>query len=426
MSTTNAVGCQTRCVLDVVRDYADGVLAEPHYQREFVWDMDRQRALINKVLQTGFVPINVTCYRIDNRPTTFLEDGKQRITTLTRARACPADFELTAEQVTALMNSSISVHYYVYADHDEAMRDFQDLNSQGTGLTPYELYRGEIEKTDVGKLVYTTVREGVARISSNLSGVSVAKQLDFSNAKNRKRAGQLYRGALALFNMWVGRKTDIQLFSNNIRKKSSQPEIRAFEAIKDMSLSSAQKKVASFCRYLELTAANVHELVARRGVVQAKKVWDEQAVRAIFAAAIYVSNRQDLRQDDFEAAVDWYLDHCENRSRWVSRFDVITSNGKQQDVRMSQLNLSWLQKAAEFGGPDLITKRTHVASGVIPKAGYHRSHVEPAAADSTATVPENGLSNMSRGRQAMTRDEVNILTQLPFPFMTPAATTDGP
>lgn len=421
------VGCQTRCVVDVIRDYIEGVIAEPHYQREFVWDMDRQKSLIDKVLKNNFVPVSITQYTLSGRPTLFLEDGKQRITTLSRARNYPDEFELTSDEVASLMRSSVSVHTYEYKDHDEAMKDFQDLNSMGTGLTPYELYRGEIEKTDVGKQVYSQVREGVARISAQLAGTSVSKTLDMSSAKNRKRAGQLYRGALALFHMWIAEKTDICLFTNKTKDRQSQPEIRAFNDIKDMTLTAAASKVAAFCRYLEGVAANVAEMVASRGPVQAKKRWDEQAVRAIFAAAIFVRNRKDLRHEDFEAAVKWYLDMCHYKSRWVSRFAVVIEN-KEQDVRMSQLNLSWLQKAQQTqGGPDLISKRIVTPEGVVPKAGYHKSHTRPSSSDCRETVPENALSNMSRGRSAMTPKELQTLTQLqPNLFDMSMAETDGP
>lgn len=410
------VRCVNYRVREVVEDYERGTLAEPHYQREFVWDILRQKALVAKILRNRFVPAAVTIYTIDEHPTTFLEDGKQRITTLSLARKNPADFDLTPSDVDALMESELSVHKYVWGSHDEAMHDFQALNSQGTGLIPYELYRGEIEKTDNGKYLYPAVRQAVAEISSRISGIPVSKSkvVDMTNTKNRKRAGQLARGALGLFYMWLTGKTagkkETQIFNAAIRPNITPIEVKTFLAIKDMTRKELEQKVRNFCDYLEKLSATVQEIVYKRGMVQTKKKWDEQAVRAIFAAGIHVKNRKDLHLEDFEAAVTWYLDKCENKSKWCSRFYSADSAGIEKLVRMSQLNLSWLQTAADHGGPNLIAKRRPEVAGVEPKAGFHKSHKSPIGTGDGSTVPENALSNMSRGRQPMTIEELQSLT----------------
>lgn len=413
------VQCMNGRVREHVEDYTRGILAEPDYQREFVWDIDRQKALIAKVLRNRFVPAAITTYTIGEHKTVFLEDGKQRLTTLSRARQHPADFGLTADDVDALMESAVSVHRYVWDNHDEAMRDFQALNSQGTGLTPYELYRGEIEKTDNGKYLYPAVRQAVAEISARVSGIPVSKSkaMDMTNTKNRKRAGQLSRGALGLFYMWLtgktGGKTETQILNSKISPNVTPIEVKTFEAIKDMSRKELENKVKHFCDYLEKLAALIQEIVYRRGPVQAKKKWDEQTVRAIFVAGVHVKNRKDLHLEDFIAAVEWYLDRCQNKDKWCSRFSSADESGVESSVRMSQGNLSWLQIAAKHAGPNLIKKRNAEVKGVEPKSGFHRSHKKPVGIGDGETIPESGLINMSRGRQPLTEQEIQGLTAPP-------------
>ena len=395
-------------VKDAIREYENEDLVEPYYQREFVWPLKKQIDFLLYTLETRQIVMPIVTYSLTNSRTTFLQDGKQRLTTLKKAIADPERYGMQEEHVFELKNTTVSMRHCHYENHDQGRIGFQKLN-ENTGLAPFDLWRGEIDCSDAGRLLYEKIQFGVAHVTGKMAGTNVLHSA--TNATSgKKRAGQLHRGALALFYMFESGKPTLKDILTHTNRKSEQPETKtaALIAARNWNEDDVERAVTTFCRYLESIVALVDDAVRRIAPNDTKKVWDEQAVRAIFNAGVYVRLRDDLRTSDLVAAVEWYLAHAAGFETWKSRFDVFR-DGAKRTVRMSQHNLVWLQDAAACGGPDLITKRERNVTSVRLKTGYDNSHIISANSGGVITVPENALTNRARGDRPMTVEELNDL-----------------
>lgn len=396
-------------VRDAIREYEAADLVEPYYQREFVWPLRKQQDFLQYTLETRQIVMPIVTYSLTNMRTTFLQDGKQRLTTLKRAIADPEKYGMQEAHVIELRDTTISMRHCHYENHDQGRIGFQKLNEH-TGLAPFDLWRGEIDCTEAGRLLYEKVQYGVAHVTCKLAGTNVVHSVK-SATGGKKRNGQLHRGALALFYMFASGTPVIQNILTHTNKKAEQPETKTAELLnaRNWTEEDVDHEVTVFCRYLEDVVAHVNDTVSRVSPADVKKAWDEQAVRAIFNAAVYVRLRPNLQTHDFTDVLTWYLQNSAGFEMWKSRFDINHGGGKHT-VRMSQHDLSWLQAAATFGGPDLISKRERASNSVRLKIGNDNSHIVPAALGGTITLPENALTNRSRGATPMTEAELANLT----------------
>ncbi|NDG05184.1 MAG: DUF262 domain-containing protein, partial [Alphaproteobacteria bacterium] len=346
-------------VRNLLREIEEHQLIHPFFQREFVWSEKKQREFIQYTLSILQLEAPIHTYCVAGSMTLFLKDGRQRLTTLKRAIENPKTFGLTQREVEILKQINVHIMHRQHATHDEAMLSFQNLN-KGTGLLPYDLWRGELTATDVGKRLYDRVCTAVVHVTARLAGVDVLKTADMSTelgTDGRKRNGQLNRGALALFYMWAAKKPTVtEILTHDTITKKKQPEVLVAQLIKANNWTNAdvEREVHRFYTYLENAAALVERLVIARNASfnNTHKIWEIQSVRAIFNAAVFIHLRDDVPASALEACVTWYLDHADGYSKWDSRFDIpaaVGSNDKEE-CRMSQHNLYWIREPiAPFG-----------------------------------------------------------------------------
>ena len=410
-------------IKDVLREIEEHQLIHPFFQREFVWAEKKQIEFIQYTLSILQLEAPIHTYCVAGSMTLFLKDGRQRLTTLKRAIASQKLFGLTERDVEILQHIPVHIMQRQHTTHDQAMLSFQNLN-KGTGLLPYDLWRGELTATDVGRRLYERVCTSVVHVTARLAGVDVLKTADMSTelgTDGRKRNGQLNRGALALFYMWASKQpTTSNILTHDTNTKKKQPEVLVAQLIKTNNWTDAdvEREVHKFYSYLENTAALVDRLVVARNPAfnNTHKIWEIQAVRAIFNAAVFISLRDDVPAAALETCINWYLNHADGYSKWDSRFPVPVdaASSEKEECRMSQHNLYWIREPiAPFGVHIPRRKKKPKVEGARGKKGCHMSHITPAVNGGTKTVIEDALTNLSRGANDMTQDTLNKLLHTP-------------
>lgn len=378
-------GPSTRFARDLVSDYSSGELRDPDYQREYVWTEKQAKHFLQRTLSLGHVLGVITTYQLHGGAASFLQDGKQRVTTLTRAIKQPGEYGLTKDDADRLRTAQVSQQSMVYESHDEARQDFQHLNS-GVGLIPYEKYRGDLECDEIGKALYEKVRRTVHELSVDLAGVSR------STEPARKKAGQLHRHSLGLFYQFATGHKKQTLYAQSERSIDDQIEslVRAWL---DKNQDGWSREIDRFICEIERINAVLREKTSPH---PAKK-WDLVAVRGLYAAKIYCSNLG-CPSDTFSELVDWYVSKSVRRKTWAGRFDV-EHDGTFTAVRINQRSISWLNKINEVGGPAIVERKR--VQNLQARAGYHNSHIISHADGGNETIIEPGIPNMSRGRKPM-------------------------
>lgn len=378
-------GPSTRIVKDIVADYQLGELTNPDYQREYVWNLKKAMHFLTRTKTLGHVLGVITTYRLRGGSTNFLQDGRQRVTTLSRAIQRPADYGLSKEDVEAIRLAQVSQQSMIYESHDDARLDFQHLND-GVGLIPYEKYRGDLECNEAGKQLYEMVRDKVDELSTGMAGISR------SSEHSRKKAGQLHRNSLGLFYQYATRHRDLQLYAKSERSLNDQIERRVRQWL-DNNSSDWKSKVDNFIRTLE----RVNALLSDKTKSHPAKRWDMTAVRAMYSANLYCRN-VGCPSDAFDSLVDWFVSANVPRKTWSARYEIDV-NGTPTPVRMDQVSLRWLEKVEAAGGPAVVAPKR--VKRIVAPAGYDESHVIPHADGGVETIVEPAITNRARGRQAI-------------------------
>ncbi|NDC95032.1 DUF262 domain-containing protein [bacterium] len=378
-------GPSTRIVKDIVADYRTGELTNPDYQREYVWSLKKATHFLRRTKKLGHVLGVITTYRLSGGTTNFLQDGRQRVTTLMRAIERPVDYGMAKEDVDAIRLAQVSQQSMVYESHDEARLDFQHLND-GVGLIPYEKYRGDLECDEHGRSLYELVRTKVDDLSTGIAGISR------SSEHSRKKAGQLHRNSLGLFFQYATRHRDLQLYAKSERNLNDQIERRVRSWLNE-HLDGWRAKVDGFIRTLERVNAVLRDKTKDHEL----RRWDMTAVRAMYAANVYCRN-VGCTSDVFDALVAWFVASNANRKAWPARFEVDVS-GTPTAMRLDQVSLRWIERVAAAGGP--LALPMNRSKRIEAPAGYDESHVVPHADGGTETFVEPSIANRARGRNVI-------------------------
>jgi hypothetical protein len=377
-----SIGPATRYVADIVRAYKSQELINPDYQREYLWSHKKALHFLSRTRTLEHVLGVITTYRLRNGTTNFLQDGRQRVTTLMMAIDRPMEFGLSKDDVDAISRAQVSQQSMIYDSHDDARLDFQHLND-GVGLIPYEKYRGDLECDDAGRSLYQAVRVKVDDLTMGMAGISR------SSEHGRKKSGQLHRHSLGLFYKYVTRHKDLQLYAKSERSINDQIE-RRVRAWLENNMDDWHSKCDGFIRSLE----NVNAVLRDATKVYEQKRWDMVAVRAMYSAYLHCKSIGCV-SDVFADLVQWFVLANVNRKTWSSRYEI-DLDGSPTSFRLNQVSLGWLNRVHEFGGPAIeCVKRT---KRLVAPAGYDESHVVPHADGGTETFTEPAITNRARGR----------------------------
>jgi hypothetical protein len=378
-------GPSTRIVKDIVAEFRTGELTNPDYQREYVWSMKKATHFLRRTKKLGHVLGVITTYRLSGGTTNFLQDGRQRVTTLMRAIERPMDYGMTKEDADAIRLAQVSQQSMVYESHDDARLDFQHLND-GVGLIPYEKYRGDLECDEHGRSLYEMVRAKVDDLSTGMAGISR------STEHSRKKAGQLHRNSLGLFFQYATRHRDLQLYAKSERNLNDQIERRVRSWLNE-HLDEWRPSVEGFIRTLE----RVNAILRDKTKDHELRRWDMTAVRAMYAAHLHCRNAG-CTTDVFDALVEWFVSANSSRKAWPARFEVDVE-GSPQALRMDQVSIRWIERVAGLGGPPVVAVKR--VKKINAPAGYDESHVVPHADGGVETFVEPSITNRARGRNAV-------------------------
>ena len=376
-------GAETRRVVDIVRSFDDRDLIIPDYQRAYCWDLKKATHFLQRTKEIGHVLGVITTYRLEGKQTEYLQDGYQRITTLSNAIGKKLKDNLSNEDLQLIKQAQVSHQSMVYKTHDEARQDFQHLND-GVGLTSYEKYRGDLECDNEGRELYATVRDATFELSRRISGESVTIK------QQRKLSGQRHRQSLGLFYQYATKHTEKQIYAKSEKNLQSQIERRTREWLNN-NMTSWKATVDSYARSLERVNAMMIEAVRD----QTLKKWDVAAVRSFYATYFYCQNIG-CPMDRFASLIEWYVGQHDFRCNWASRWDI-DYEGEKRRFRMDQTNLKWLENAAKLGAPEI--SRPKREKKIDAPAGYHESHVIPHADGGIEVFTEPSILNQSRGRR---------------------------
>ena len=378
-----SIGASTRLAKDIVQDYRVRDLIDPDYQREYVWSPKKAFHFLRRTISLEHVLGVITTYKLKGGSTKFLQDGRQRITTLMRAIENPSLYGLTKEDVLILQNANVSHQSMEYESHDDARLDFQHLND-GIGLVPYEKYRGDLERDIAGKEMYELIRVKLDDLSVGMAGISR------SSDHGRKKAGQLHRNSLGLFYQYASRHKEIQLYAKSERSLNDQIE-RRVRIWLDQNLSDWRSKADAFIQTIE----RVNAILRTKTDSHPAKRWDLTAVRALYSAHFYSKNNG-LSSDFFMSLVEWFVASNTLRKTWAARFEVVV-HGQPVVVRMDQMSLRWLERVKDAGGPAFVIPKRE--RRYIAQAGFEDSHIIPHADGGTETIVEPAITNRARGRR---------------------------
>lgn len=381
---------EVRRVVDIVTAFNNEELRVPSYQREYCWSGSKPKHFLERTITLGHVLGVITVYGLKGVNVEYLQDGLQRITTLSKAIANPDLYELCEDDVISLKKASVSYQSVTYDSHDVARQDFQYLND-GIGLVPYEKYRGDLERDNDGKKLYEDVREKTRNLVLKVSGESQASK------RGRKLSGQLHRNALGLFYQCVSGHTENQIYAISERCLGNQIERRVRSWL-DENILTWQQSVTDYIRALE----RVNALLETATKSYPAKRWDSAVIRGFYAAYFYNRNTNSTI-DKFRDLIEWYVRQNESRKKWNSRFDVFYED-KQNPFRIDQVNLKWLSRVQKLGGPALEPFR-RVKKILVP-AGYNESHLMPHADGGEITFPEPAMLNLARGREPVSEKDL--------------------
>ena len=159
-------------VRDLVEDMDQKRLHIPPHQREFRWDIGRQRKFISSILKGYPIPSILMSQETLVDHTLYIEDGRQRITTLSRFRnnlfpiqwPQTADLrtflELTLEEQMIFDHTTIVVLYFTNATPADRIEIF-DWHQNGAPLSVGERYHAQHASSLVSFVKYLLMTPGM-------------------------------------------------------------------------------------------------------------------------------------------------------------------------------------------------------------------------------------------------------------------------
>jgi hypothetical protein len=397
----------------VIADYKGDWLRIPPHQREaHVWDFEKRREYVSRLQDSArgcHPPGSFATYQLvsvgNHASPVFLNDGFQRLTTLTELEADPLRYDMDADGVRLLLQQPITVQHRHYESHDAAMRDFQLINN-GTRLTPHELCSGFLKYMPDYEPRWRMLLEDVEQAMQNSEARLRA------GGKRQMRAGEhkLRRHTLALFYRFLieekGHRHYPDVPANEVQTyvdKQDVVELRLREALLSKGYEEAQSALKLFRTFMNSETAMLEEHI--RKVLGQGRALSPVAHRWLLDLAVWRRNNQASR-DMHSQFVEKLLEATRGQAQWVQDAE----GGKRETVTLNLCHLGLLPRLAELAGmPDFCSRSTR-RKGPPRLPGYDNSHWQPYVTHGDGpTFPESAPQNRSRGAQSVLRaddDEV--------------------
>jgi hypothetical protein len=333
----------------------------------------------------------------------WIADGRQRTEATKRYINNPQYYGsgMTSDQIKEkIENFLITVQHRHYETHDKAMVAFQNLN-KGTLLTPYEFYRGELCKSELGQIAHSKIPLSVDRFEKSVV-----------TARNPTRDQEHInnRDSYSLFLQYHSRHRGLTFWPVATRKvKSQDGKIVETELHKWLEKNSSLSQIEKQIRKFEGFIASQHQLIMsiRDDVGIGGKSMSRTLYRWLLHLGIW---RRNTNKVTVEAQID-LVNRIFNAQKPFknisSRFSLSDENDEihQISIQVSALNeirrLSRLLGGIFFQQMD--TKRN--SQGVVDY-GLDQSHLLPFSSHGDGpTFPEPASKNRARGANPVSDDD---------------------
>jgi hypothetical protein len=362
-------GVIVRKLIDIVRDWQDGVILKPHHQREKVWPSTKDEQWIERLRQRR-PKGEFLMYWIKDSDGCFLNDGLQRLLASLDYLEHPECYgnDSPEEARRLLSRWNVACDYDELDSHEDALNDFVYVNF-GTELTPYEMCRGilvlmprYIEKWS-GKVeeMHTVVRASGNKVVTTWTNARPArhKHLRHDFSLFLRSAGQV-----TAMNMHTGinakRITNPQVV---IDGQTVENDLRCY--LEEARRGEVKEEIDLFRQRIDRITGDIHHAMAQVGVTSIT----EQPYRWLLDIGLWrLNNQVDVpRWENFLVS---FIKACRGR------FPLEHSDGKKFTPRVGRL--SDLKEICLIVGSDLNDgkrKRSyHTREALI---GYHDHHPDP-------------------------------------------------
>ncbi len=210
-------GDYSRNLYELVKDFEEGIIRVPSFQREFCWPLAKQEQFVRRLLDNR-KPIGVIAtYELDgdSNAIVYLNDGLQRLSTLRRLMREPNLFGLDSENAERVLKAfNFSLQHRNYRNHDEAAEDYKDIN-QGTILTAMEFFKSDLVNIPDYDSVW---RERIERLHDRMAEWSLS--VCAKPQSERTVAHRYFRHDMSLFFRFATGETSVTDHRVNAKQAS--------------------------------------------------------------------------------------------------------------------------------------------------------------------------------------------------------------
>lgn len=383
---------------EVLKDFEEGLLRVPYHQRTpDAWEADKARRYIERLKDsrygshpTGFF----ATYQLREGGPTYLNDGYQRLTTLANAKADPERFGLDEIGVSQLLRQLVSIQHRHFANHEDAMADFQLINF-GTRLTPMELCAGYLaympEYEQVWRPLLITHHDAIQK-----SWVKLQRR----EKPRREAEHKLTRHEYAVFHRFLkGNQaplayTDVGRSDIQRTPRNQLIEIRLIDELLGRGRPVIREESKKFIDLIERETAALIELV--REVAGPGAGLSANCHRWLLDFAVYC-RAESVPVEVREMFKRRFLSETGGGSQIQYQ-----ENGERKTLTIQLSNMQMVSTMARIFGLQTLIRPPRRASGRKAQPGYDRSHVHPFVTHGDGeTFYEPASVNRARGARAV-------------------------
>jgi hypothetical protein len=386
----------------LINDLDDGTLCSPPHQRDFVWDMGRRQAWIERLTHGTSRAVGcIVTYQIKNLRSspTYINDGWQRLSTTREYLAAPEKYKSTrAEALSVVKSYKVTVQHRLYASQEEALTDFQGLNL-GTSLTPYEFYYGTLATMPDYKILWEPL------IDQLHDGID--QQIRLCGRLTGRRNHKYLRHDYVLLHYLLSGATGLNSYqgvaSSDVKVGQNRATVEA--KLRELLLATGPETARSELQRLlgvirDDTALMEHNWIGIRSSpadLISNSVW-----RYLLHIGLW-------RRANSLPVANWqqFLTQFLTVGKGLSGLSSLDGT---QRITIGMAHISTLPHVCRIVGSDLVVASDRAPRGSRPtnlRPGYDASHVNPYVTNGNGpTIPEPASLNRSRGAARMLLDEV--------------------
>lgn len=386
----------------LVCDLHEEYLLVPEHQRgPDAWPLTKRQKYIGRLRESergSHPPGSISTYQlitnVEKSSPVWINDGFQRLTTLSQMKREPELYGLNQESAHALLRQTISRQHRHYDSHPAAMRDFQLINN-GTHLTSSELCQGFLKYMDGYKDIWKPMLDS---IEDSLQHSEARVRSKSGRGNTREQDHKRLRHTLALFYRFLGKEKSLVSYDDvsakDIQKyldKGTVIELRLSTLMEEIGPATCRKRVNDFINFMNIETALLEECLMEilgngTGLSAVTHRW-------LLDVAVWRKNN-DARRELHKIFIEKLLDATQGSAQWISKNET----ERRRVVTFRHCAIGVLPTLAAWAGvPELcLPPRRKRAPGNL-RSGWDNSHVLPFVSHGEGpTSPESAAMNRSR------------------------------